>query len=174
MNPAEILITFYVFDLLDRSTSWRFSWCVATCSGTSIAAHLVWTCRVQRSNGGRTTFTSACVRSEQSTDSHIPRRHMHQQHIGDAIQERQLRGWRCHLSGGYQVSTSTPMSFKQNAGRVPAVHWPSFVQNFIRYGYTSRCSTRPFGPPVSWHPDDQRRMRALSALISLSCFVKQL
>lgn len=98
---------FDFFDSLDRSTTWRLSWRIATCPRTSIAAHLVRTGRVQRSNGGRTTFASTRIRSKQSTHSYIPRRHVHQQHVRDAIQEGQLWSWRRHLSSGHQVSIAS-------------------------------------------------------------------
>jgi hypothetical protein len=45
----------------------------------------------------------ARVESEEPSDFDIPRRNLHQQHVGDAVQEGQFRSGECDLSGGHQV-----------------------------------------------------------------------
>lgn len=99
-----------IIDMINffSNSDWTKSWWIfgrpAACAGSCFAAHLVRAGRVQGSLSCRAAPQNARVRSEESADPDLPRGHLHQQHIGHAVQEGQLRGWRRHLSDCCEVS----------------------------------------------------------------------
>lgn len=95
--------------LADRATTWRLPRRPAASAGPRLAAHLVRACRVEGPYGCRAASAPARVRPEQPADPDIPRGHVHQQHVSDAIQEGQLRSRRRHLSSGNKVRRYLPL-----------------------------------------------------------------
>ncbi|XP_043215725.1 glycerol-3-phosphate acyltransferase 4-like isoform X3 [Amphibalanus amphitrite] len=132
----------------DRPAAQRLPGSAAAGFDPRLVTHLVRAWRDQGPLGSDAPPQGARGRPEQAAHPHLPRGHVHQQHVGDAVQEGQLRGRRHHLPGGHQVRSPVRRRVLEQQ---PVQHAALPVHDDDVVGYRVRRLV-----PAAHHPAAQR------------------